>query len=259
MSEQNPASAQGKQKIEKEILSQQLHQGGNPLIRYRDKVLGKGASFLQLFQFEVAQLFCANLGGGLGYLLRKKSLASLFNGCGKGLILGKSIILRTPGHITLGDNVAIDDHTLLDGGTGPDCAMSIGNSVVISKGSVIQAKNGPLHIGDECDIGAHVIITSISTVTLGKNVLIAGNCYIGGARYNLEDLDTPIMYQGIYSRGPITIGADTWIGASATIIDGVTVGKGCVIGAGALVTKDVPDYAIVVGTPAKVIGSRKKA
>ncbi|BHH84206.1 acyltransferase [Desulforhopalus sp. 52FAK] len=257
MTEQKQENTKSTQRIEKEILSEQLHQGGNPLIRYRDKVLGKGASFFQLFQFELAQLFCANLGGGLGYLLRKKSLASLFSKSGKGLILGKSIILRTPGHISLGDNVAIDDHTLLDGGTGPDCTMSIGNSVVISKGSVIQAKNGPLYIGDECDIGAHVIITSISTITLENNVLIAGNCYIGGARYNLDDLNTPIMYQGIYSRGPITIGANTWIGASATIIDGVTVGKGCVIGAGAVVTKDIPDYAIVVGTPAKIVGSRK--
>lgn len=247
-----------KQKIEKEVLSKQLHQGGNLLSRYRDKVLGKGSSFLQLVQFEAAQTFVANLGGGLGYLLRRLSLSSLFKHCGKGLILGKTIILRTPGHIIIGDNVAIDDHTLLDGGTGPDCTITIGNRALISKGSVIQAKNGALIIGDECDIGAHVIITSISTITLENNVLIAGNCYIGGARYNLSDLEAPIMYQGIYSRGPITIGANTWIGASATILDGVTIGKGCVIGAGAIVTKDLPDFAIAVGNPAKVISSRVK-
>lgn len=246
------------QKIEKEVLSKQLHQGGNPLSRYREKVLGRGSSFLQLIQFETAQTLVANLGGGLGYLLRRISLSSLFKECGKGLILGKAIILRTPRQIALGDNVAIDDHTLLDGGTGPDCVITIGNGSLISKGSVIQAKNGALRIGNDCDIGAHVIITSISTITLENNVLIAGNCYIGGARYNLDDLDAPIMYQGIYSRGPITIGANTWIGASVTILDGVTIGKGCVIGAGAIVTKDVPDYAIAVGNPAKVISSRKK-
>lgn len=246
------------QKIRKEVLSKQLHQGGNPLSRYREKVLGRGSSFLQLVQFETAQTFFASLGGGLGYLLRRLSLSSLFKSCGKDLILGKTIILRTPGHITIGDNVAIDDHTLLDGGTGPDCVITIGNGSLISKGSVIQAKNGALNIGNDCDIGAHVIITSISTITLENNVLIAGNCYIGGARYNLDDLDAPIMYQGIYSRGPITIGANTWIGASVTILDGVTIGKGCVIGAGAIVTKDVPNYAIAVGNPAKVISTRTK-
>lgn len=256
MTEQNEINIQTEQKIEKELLSKQLHQGGNPLQRYKDKVLGKGSSYFQLIQFEIAQLFCSNLGGGLGYLLRKKLLASLFNSCGKGLIFGKGIILRTPGHIILGDNIAIDDQTLIDGGTGTDCEMSIGHRTVISKGSVIQAKHGPLFIGDECDIGAHVIITSISAISLENNVLIAGNCYIGGGRYNLDDLETPIMYQGIYSRGPVTIGANTWIGASATIIDGVTVGKGCVIGAGAVVTRDIPDYAIAVGAPARIVGTR---
>lgn len=245
------------QKIEKKVLSNQLHQGGNPLSRYRDKVLGKGSSLLQLLQFETAQILFANFGGGLGYLLRRISLSSLFKSCGKDLILGKTIILRTPANIAVGAKVAIDDHTLLDGGTGPNCVISIGNGSVISKGSVIQAKNGSLHIGNECDIGAHVIITSTSNITLENNVLIAGNCYIGGARYNLGDLETPIMYQGIYSRGPITIGAGTWIGASAIILDGVTLGKGCVIGAGSVVTKDVPDYAIALGSPAKVIGSRE--
>ncbi|MFT5699102.1 MAG: acetyltransferase-like isoleucine patch superfamily enzyme [Desulforhopalus sp.] len=246
------------QTIEKEVLSKQLHHGGNPLSRYRVKVLGRSSSFFQLVQFEVAQLLFANLGGGLGYLTRKISLSSLFKTCGKSLILGKAIILRTPGHIELGDNVAIDDHTLLDGGSGPDCTMTIGSHSIISKGSVIQSKVGSLYIGDECDIGAHVIISSISSITLENNVLIAGNCYIGGARYNLDDLEAPIMYQGIYSRGPITIGANTWIGASATILDGVTIGKGCVVGAGSVVTKDVPDYSIVVGNPAKVIRNRKK-
>jgi acetyltransferase-like isoleucine patch superfamily enzyme len=247
-----------KQDMEKEVLSKQLYQGGNPLTRYREKVLGRNSSFVQLIAFETSQLFLTNLGGGLGYLLRKLSLSSLFQSCGRGFILGRGIILRNPGNISVGNNVAIDDHTLLDGGTGPESIMSIGDRTVISKGSVIQAKHGPLLIGDECDIGAHVILTSISKITLENNVLIAGNCYIGGARYNLDDLDKPIMYQGIYSRGPITIGANTWIGASATILDGVTIGKGCVIGAGSVVTKDLPDYAIAVGSPARVIDSRKK-
>lgn len=242
--------------VEKQILSEQLHKGGSPLQRYKEKVLGRNASTVQLFRFECAQLLFANLGGGAGYLLRKLSLAPLFASCGGGLILGKGIILRNPGNIDIGDNVAVDDHTLLDGGTGENSALSIGSRTLVSKGCVIQGKTGPLVIGKECDIGAHVILSSISGLTLEDNVLIAGNCYIGGARYNLHDLKTPIMYQGIYTRGPVTIGANTWIGASATILDGVTIGKGCVVGAGSVVTKDIPDYAIVVGSPARVVGSR---
>jgi acetyltransferase-like isoleucine patch superfamily enzyme len=242
-----------KRNVAKEVLAQQLHQGGSPVSRYKRKVLGDDKSYLRLFQFEFSQLFCANLGGGLGYLLRKITLASLFQSCGKGSIFGKGIILRTPANISLGDNVAIDDHTLVDGGTSIDCRMCIGDKVVISKGCVIQAKAGPLDIGDECDIGALVILSSVGGIRLAPNVLIAGKCYIGGGRYHLESKKTPIMYQGLYSRGPISIGQGTWIGASATILDGVTIGKGCVIGAGALVTRNIPDYAIAVGSPARVV------
>lgn len=249
----NDKPATQQQDVAKVVLAQQLHQGGNPISRYKAKVLGANKSYLRLFQFEFSQLFCSNLGGGLGYLLRKLSFASLFACCGKGAIFGKGIILRTPANISIGNNVAIDDHSLVDGGTGPECRMHIGDKVVISKGCVIQAKTGHLEIGSECDIGAHVILSSVGGITLAANVLIAGNCYIGGARYHRDSRETPIMYQGIYSRGPITIGEGTWIGASATILDGVTIGKGCVIGAGALVTKDIPDYTVAIGSPAKVL------
>lgn len=244
------------QQVEKKVLSEELHSGGNPLTRYKQKVLGKNKSYLRLAQMEFAQLLFSGLGGAPGYLSRRFFMRSLFASCGAGLILGRNLSLRTPGNITIEDRVAIDDQTLLDGGTGENCTMHIGQGTVISKGCVIQAKTGPLHIGKECDLGAHVILSSVGGITLEPNVLIAGNCYIGGARYNLDDLETPIMYQGIYSRGPIHIGEGTWIGASATILDGVKIGRGCVIGAGSLVTKDLPDYSIAVGSPASVIKKR---
>ncbi|PID75468.1 MAG: acetyltransferase [Deltaproteobacteria bacterium] len=249
-------ASEKKARVEKQNLAEQLHSEDSSLSRYRNKVLGKKASLVQLLGFELGQIICSNLGGGLGYLLRKLSFSPFFRSCGTGLILGRGITLRTPGNIDLGENVAIDDQTLLDGGTGPECTMSIGDRSLISKGCVIQAKTGFLVIGKECDIGAHVILTSTGGLTLEDNVLIAGNCYIGGARYNLDELEQPIMHQGIYSRGAITIGKNSWLGASVTILDGVKIGRGCVIGAGSVVTKDIPDYAIAVGSPARVRGSR---
>ncbi len=245
------------QDITKENLAHQLHTEGNAFSRYRRKVLGKNKGYFSLLQFELSQLLFANLGGGLGYLLRRFSLSSLFQACGKGVILGKGVVLRTPANISLGARVAIDDHTLLDGGTGKACKMVIRDNVIVSKGCVLQTKTGPLAIGNECDIGAHCVLTSAGGIHLAANVLIAGNCYIGGARYNIDSTEIPIMKQGIYSRGPVTIGEGTWIGASATIIDGVTIGKGCVVGAGALVTKDIPDFSIAMGSPAKVIKTRR--
>ncbi len=248
----------GSKEITKKNLSCELHQqSGGALAAYRNKVLGPQGGFFHLLRYELVALFCANLGGGLGYLLRKKIMAPLFQHCGSGAILGRGLVLRKPGHIRIGNNIAIDDYVMLDGCCGDDVAVRIGDDVVISKSCVIQAKTGALRIDDRCDIGAHTIISAISSIYLERAVLIAGNCYIGGARYHLEDKEQAIMDQGIYSRGPIAIGEGSWIGASATILDGVSIGRGCVVGAGALVTKDVPDYAVVVGAPAKILTIRK--
>jgi acetyltransferase-like isoleucine patch superfamily enzyme len=99
---------------------------------------------------------------------------------------------------------------------------------------------------------------SLGDVTLGDDVLIASHVSIanGGAQHGIERLDIPVREQpGDYPR--ITIGCDTWIGDRAVVL--ANVGKHCVIGAGSVVTKPIPDYAIAVGVPARVIGSRLAA
>jgi acetyltransferase-like isoleucine patch superfamily enzyme len=65
-----------------------------------------------------------------------------------------------------------------------------------------------------------------------------------------------MMEQGLYSNGPVVIEDDVWLGAGAIVLDGVRIGKGCIVGAGAVVTKDLPDYAIAIGVPAKVTKMR---
>lgn len=246
------------QDIDKAILSEELHSSSrSALDRYQKKVLGGRAGIFRLIQYELANLFFLNMGGALGYLVRRILLSSLFASCGKGVIFGKGLIIRKPGQMSIGDRVAIDDATLLDGAMEDATAITIGEGTVISKGCVVQAKTRPLVMGRNCDIGAHVILSSIGGIVLGDSVLIAGNCYIGGGRYHAEKLDMPIMYQGVYSRGPVKIGDGTWIGAAVTILDGVIIGKGCIIGAGSLVTKDIPDYTVALGSPAQVIKSRR--
>jgi acetyltransferase-like isoleucine patch superfamily enzyme len=72
-----------------------------------------------------------------------------------------------------------------------------------------------------------------------------------------EDPKTPIRLQGIRAEG-IIIKDDVWLGTGVRVLDGITIGKGSIVGAGAVVTKDVPDYAIVTGVPARVTGWRNK-
>jgi acetyltransferase-like isoleucine patch superfamily enzyme len=252
-------SAQDEKAIQRKKLQDELQDAKlSSLDRYRQKSAGD-LSFVGLLQYELANLTAANLGGGLGYLLRKFLYARLFRATGANLILGKGLVVRHPGRIIFGEQVAIDDYVLLDAsGAEPD-GILIGDRVIISRNSIIQGKTGPVAIHDDVNIGVNTTITSAMGVDIEASVLIAGNCYIGGSRYYTERLDSPIMDQGWYSRGPVTIGFGSWLGAGVIVLDGISIGKGCIIGAGATVTKDIPNYAIAMGVPARVVGSRAQA
>jgi virginiamycin A acetyltransferase len=123
-----------------------------------------------------------------------------------------------------------------------DCWISFGT--VFSHSTVRIGKNA--YIGSFCSIG---------DVTIEDDVLIASHVSIanGPAQHGIDRLDIPIREQpGAWSR--VTIGRDTWIGERAAVL--VDVGKHCVIGCGAVVSRNIPDYAIAVGVPARVVSSR---
>ena len=243
--------------IAKIPLTEQLSTNKVSLLRrYQDKVLGEG-SLVDLAYYELTTLLFGNLPGSLGYVFRKKFCKGLFKQVGKDIILGQGIVLRHPQSITLGDRVAIDDYTLLDASGAGDSGILLGNDVIVSRNCVIQGKTGPLKLGDGVDVGCNTILSSGSGIFIGNSVLIAGNCYIGGGRYIANRTDIPIKEQGIYSRGPVIIKDDVWLGAGVTVLDGIEIGRGCIVGAGALVTKNLPDYSIAVGVPAKVTQTRK--
>ena len=109
-----------------------------------------------------------------------------------------------------------------------------------------------IRIGKNCYICYYFTILNASSVTIGDNVLIASNVMISSENHGLDmEADVPYM-QPLVSK-PVVIGDACWIGEKVCILPGVTIGKKCVIGAGSVVTKDVPDYSIAAGNPAKVI------
>ena len=243
--------------IPKVPLIEQLNQADSSLIKsYQAKVLSND-SFSALLRYELLTFLLSNLSGGAGYLLRKQFYRSLFKQVGKSVIFGKGISLRHPDQISLGTRVAIDDYGLLDASGAGEKGIGIGDDVIISRNSVIQGKTGPVVIGNKTDIGCNTVISSCSGISIGKSVLIGANCYIGGARYISDRLDVPMMEQGTYSNGAVVIEDEAWLGAGATVLDGIRVGKGAIVGAGAVVTKDLPDYAVAIGVPAKVIKQRE--
>jgi acetyltransferase-like isoleucine patch superfamily enzyme len=111
-----------------------------------------------------------------------------------------------------------------------------------------------LEIGDFVFIGAGTEIDVVRSVHVGSHTLIAPGVFITDHEHN-KSRGQRLDEQGTDSA-PVTIGADVWLGTRSIILPGITVGDGAIVGAGAVVTRDVPPYAIVAGVPARQIGQR---
>ena len=116
----------------------------------------------------------------------------------------------------------------------------------------INARNS--EIGDNSGIGAY---SAIGTAKIGNYVMMGTHCLIISQNHRFHDLTIPMCRQGFQQDMPIVIEDDVWIGSRVIILPGVRIGHGSIIGAGAVVTKDVEPYTIVGGNPAKVIGCRE--
>ena len=129
---------------------------------------------------------------------------------------------------------------------------SIGRNVNVEKNASFHKH---ISIGNNSDLGIDSIIGE--SVTIGDNVMMGPGCLIYTSNHNIERTDIPMIEQGMSKTEPVVIGNDVWIGSRVTILPGVHIGNGCVIGAGAVVTRDIPDYTISVGVPAKVVKKRE--
>ncbi len=196
------------------------------------------------------------LPGALGLVLRKIFYPRLLGGCGRNVVFGQNVVLRHPQKIRIGDNVVVDDNCLIDAKGDDNEGITIGSGVFIGRNTILSCKNGDLVIGDGANIGFNCELFSASRVTLGANALLAAYCYIIGGDHDFSDPSKSVLEQGRASAG-VTVGRGAWLGAGAKVLDGVTIGSDAVIGAGAVVRGSVPDQAIAVGVPARVIGSRK--
>ena len=105
-------------------------------------------------------------------------------------------------------------------------------------------------IGDHSGIGIDSRL--YGRVKIGENVMMGPECYIYTCNHQTDRTDIPMNQQGYTEECPVIIGNDVWIGSRVTILPGVHIGNGVVIGASSVVTKDIPDYAVVGGNPAKV-------
>ena len=117
--------------------------------------------------------------------------------------------------------------------------------------------NPTLSIGDGTYIGRFAHINAWRDVVIGNNVLIADRVFISDSEHIHTDLDIPIIRQGDAYKGAVLIQDGCWLGVGCVILPGISIGRNAIIGANAVVTKSVPDFAVVAGVPAKIIRQRE--
>lgn len=156
--------------------------------------------------------------------------------------------VRLSGNIKFGNNIWIQDYSSIRGKN-----IVIENNVFIHENVLIRS-NLNISIGENTSINRNCCV--LAKVKIGKNCSIAPNVVIVGSNHIFKDPQFTIKSQGSELRG-IIIEDDVWVAANVTILDGVTIGKGSIVAAGAVVNKSIPPYTIFGGVPAKEIGKRK--
>ena len=141
--------------------------------------------------------------------------------------------------------------------------VDIGNNFTLGKYAIIECTGvlrdvgNSLKIGNNVGVNHYCFIGVRGNITIGDNVIFGPRVNVFSENHIFNSLDVPIKNQGVEKKDTI-IGNDVWIGASVSIMPGVKIGNGCVIAAGSVVTKDVPDFSVIAGVPAKIIKNRKK-
>lgn len=222
---------------------------------YMERVIGSN-SYFDLVKYEFIVTLFNGFPGATGILLRKLFYPSLFKKVGHGVVIGKDVCLRGTKKITLGDNIIIDDYSVLDVKGLNTEGIIIDNDTVIERNCIIKAAySGFVIIGKRNKIAPNVHILGFGGITIGDDVLFGNNTLVVAYSHVFSDTSVPIANQGFSLKG-ITIKDNVWIGSGVRILDGVTINKGSIIGANAVVNKDVPAGSIVGGVPAKVLKKR---
>ena len=227
--------------------------GGGAFRKYCRLVHGDVALW-RVFRNELLVLLFSNIPGALGIVLRRIFYPCMFRSCGGGVVFGRSVTLRHTHKTDLGRGCIIDDFSLLDAKGETNNGLSLGAGVYVGRHSSVYCKNGDIVLGDRVNISSHCTLFSSNRLQVGEGCMIGAYCYfLSGGEYDYKDA-TPFADQlGMGTRGDLTIGEDCWFGTRVTLLDAASVGKRCVIAAGAVVTRPVPDRRLAMGVPARVI------
>ncbi|MFY0593247.1 acyltransferase [Roseivirga sp.] len=133
---------------------------------------------------------------------------------------------------------------------------NLGSGTIFKCTGVLTDLGEGIELGDNVAMGSNSYLGGYGGIKIGRDCIIGERFTVHSDNHLFGNTELPIRFQGTEKK-PVQIGSDCWIGSNVCILGGVTVGEGCVIGAGSIVTKDLPPYSIAVGNPARVIKNRK--
>lgn len=221
--------------------------------KYAEWVVGK-TDLASVVKYELITFFVGNLAGALGLYLRGRLYPYILGAVGSNVVFGRGITLRHPHKIRIGNNALIDDYCMLDAKGRTNKGIVIGDEVFIGRGSILCCKDGDIEVQNNANISYNCKLFSSRYLVIGKDSMIAAYCYLmSGGSYEYHRSEVSFSAQDGYAKGPTMIGEGCWLGAKVVVLDGVSIGNRTVVGAGAVVTKDLPSHAVAVGVPAKLM------
>lgn len=193
-------------------------------------------------------------------LLRGAAVKPLLRRSSGPLFIGRGARLKNPQLISHSGRLVVEDFAEVQGlavhGLNFGAEVSIGRGVQIRPSSYYGGDVGVgLWVGDRSSFGSGCFVGCSGEIRIGSDVMLGPGVRLFSENHDFASTAETIKSQGVV-RSFLRIGDDTWVGSGATITAGVTVGSGAVIAAGSVVTRDVPDGAVVAGVPAKVIRTR---
>jgi acetyltransferase-like isoleucine patch superfamily enzyme len=233
--------------------------GSQSLSPYRQylRIFVGDESFAGFVRYELLTGILGPLSGALGYFLRSKCYRWIFDKVGARSVFGRGVVIRSPGRISVGESVMIDDGVVLDA-KGATSRIVLGDQILVGRQSILSCNDAQIRVGNFVSIGPFCFFACKSRIDVGSNVSIGSGAQLMAGGHVAADPDVPVIRQARTAKG-ITIEDGAWVGTGAILLDGVTVGHNSIVGAGAVVSKDVPAWTVVLGNPARVVQKRKEA
>ena len=224
---------------------------GENFWNYVEIVAGKRSFKRFLWQRMVSTILSA-MPFMAGSVIRGRAYGLIMGSMGSKCLIEKDVEFNVPQNIFLGSRVLIGKGGLIHAGN----MIQLKDDVHVSRYCTLRSGPGDIVVNEMVNIGTYSHIDGHGGVEIGKNTLLARNVEILSGSHIFKDPAVPIRFQGTELKKTI-IGEDVWLGSQVIVLPGVTIGDGTVVGAGAVVTKNIPDHSIASGVPAKVIRKRE--